>query len=516
MNMNDDLYSTWLPKLLAAGEIDQADIDRACRDVLAAKYDLGLFADPYRRLGKPDDPPFDTNAESRLHRQAAREVAREGLVLLKNRDGLLPLKKQGRIAVIGPLAKSQRDVIGSWSAAGVPRQAVTVYQGLANAVGERATLLYAKGANVSGDQAILDYLNSYNPEVEVDPRSAEAMLEEALRTARDADLVVAVVGESQGMAHEASSRTDLRIPASQRRLLKALKATGKPLVLVLMNGRPLSLGWEQENADAILETWFQWHRRRQCHRRRAVRRAQPQWQADHVLPALGGPGTGLLQPPEHRPADGPRQPRQIHLALFRRSQRPALPVRLRPQLHRVQSLAPAPVQRTAGPWRHPGSAGHAQQQRQARRRHGGPALPAGPGGQPQPSSEGTARVPQGDAGARRIAGDRLPPRRGRPEVLRQPAQAHGRAGRVQGLRRPGFGANRKPQLHPCSEGADRTASVAAAGERQRLSPRPGANARAGAAPGSLNRRPLPPRRSAPRPPSMRPATPPTGCRAKRR
>ena len=102
MNMNDDLYSTWLPKLLAAGEIDQADIDRACRDVLAAKYDLGLFADPYRRLGKPDDPPFDTNAESRLHRQAAREVAREGLVLLKNRDGSLPLKKQGRIAVIGP------------------------------------------------------------------------------------------------------------------------------------------------------------------------------------------------------------------------------------------------------------------------------------------------------------------------------------------------------------------------------------------------------------------------------
>lgn len=95
MNMNDDLYSTWLPKLLAAGEIDQADIDRACRDVLAAKYDLGLFADPYRRLGKPGDPPFDTNAESRLHRQAAREVAREGLVLLKNRGGLLPLKKQG-------------------------------------------------------------------------------------------------------------------------------------------------------------------------------------------------------------------------------------------------------------------------------------------------------------------------------------------------------------------------------------------------------------------------------------
>ncbi|VTM19719.1 beta-D-glucoside glucohydrolase [Pseudomonas aeruginosa] len=101
---------------------------------------------------------------------------------MKNRDGLLPLKKQGRIAVIGPLAKSQRDVIGSWSAAGVPRQAVSVYQGLANAVGERATLLYAKGANVSGDPAILDYLNSYNPEVEVDPRPADEMLDEALRS----------------------------------------------------------------------------------------------------------------------------------------------------------------------------------------------------------------------------------------------------------------------------------------------------------------------------------------------
>ena len=353
MNMNDDLYSTWLPKLLAAGEIDQADIDRACRDVLAAKYDLGLFADPYRRLGKPDDPPFDTNAESRLHRQAAREVAREGLVLLKNRDGLLPLKKQGRIAVIGPLAKSQRDVIGSWSAAGVPRQAVTVYQGLANAVGERATLLYAKGANVSGDQAILDYLNSYNPEVEVDPRSAEAMLEEALRTARDADLVVAVVGESQGMAHEASSRTDLRIPASQRRLLKALKATGAAGAGA--DERPTAvagLGAGKRRRDP--GNLVQWHRRRQRHRRRAVRRAQPQRQADHVLPALGGPGTGLLQPPEHRPADGPRQPRQIHLALFRRSQRPALPVRLRPQLHRVQSrpcACPANGWPAATPWK---------------------------------------------------------------------------------------------------------------------------------------------------------------------
>ncbi|MDU6410417.1 MAG: beta-glucosidase BglX, partial [Yersiniaceae bacterium] len=198
----------------------------------------------------------DTNAESRLHREEAREVARTAMVLLKNRAETVPLAKSGTIAVVGPLAKSQRDIMGSWSAAGVSAQTVTVWQGMQNVAGNKANLLYARGANVTDDQAIVDYLNSYDKAVVNDPRPAQEMIDEAVSVAKRADVVVAVVGESQGMAHEASSRSDITIPESQRDLLKALKATGKPLVLVLMNGRPLALPWENDNADAILETWF--------------------------------------------------------------------------------------------------------------------------------------------------------------------------------------------------------------------------------------------------------------------
>lgn len=259
LSMNDQVYGQQLPLLLKDGEITQTNIDEATRRVLLAKYDLGLFHNPYGRLGLPSDPPLDdaaTNAESRLHRAQAREVARKSLVLLKNDRDTLPLKKRGTIAVIGPLAKSQRDIIGSWSAAGLPRQAVSVYQGLTNAVGKSARLTYARGANVTDDRAIQHYLNEYLPDLEVDPRSPKVMIDEAVRVARQSDVILAVVGEAQGMAHEASSRTDIVIPDSQRDLLRALKATGKPLVIVLMNGRPLALGWENENADAMLETWF--------------------------------------------------------------------------------------------------------------------------------------------------------------------------------------------------------------------------------------------------------------------
>jgi beta-glucosidase len=256
MSMNDTLYGSELAGLLRDGEVTQAEIDAACRRVLAAKWNLGLFEDPYRHIGRAEDDPVDTDAEDRLHRDAARDVARKSLVLLKNDKQVLPLKKRGLIAVVGPLAKSQRDVIGSWSAAGKPRQAITVYDGMANAVGARAGLIYAKGANITDDRAVQEYLNAYSIEVLVDKRTPAAMIAEAVSAARRADVVVAVVGESQGMAHEASSRTDIDIPKSQRDLLRALKATGKPLVIVLMNGRPLALEWENATADAMLETWF--------------------------------------------------------------------------------------------------------------------------------------------------------------------------------------------------------------------------------------------------------------------
>ncbi|MBJ3815415.1 beta-glucosidase BglX [Shimwellia pseudoproteus] len=256
MSMSDEYYSKYLPELLKSGAVSQQELDDATRHVLNVKYDMGLFNDPYSHLGPKESDPADTNAESRLHRDAARQVARESLVLLKNRLNTLPLSKSGTIAVVGPLADSKRDIMGSWSAAGVADQSVTVLQGIKNVVGDKATVHYAKGANVTDDKGAVAFLNEYEPAVTLDKRSPQAMLDDAVKTASQSDVIVAVVGESQGMAHEASSRTDISIPASQQALLAALKKTGKPLVVVLMNGRPLTLVKEDQLADALLETWF--------------------------------------------------------------------------------------------------------------------------------------------------------------------------------------------------------------------------------------------------------------------
>ncbi|WP_350575947.1 beta-glucosidase BglX [Pseudomonas sp. HY2-MNA-CIBAN-0224] len=259
MSMNDKAYGEELPGLLKSGEVPQSDLDNAVREVLGAKYDMGLFADPYLRIGKAEDDPADTNAENRLHRQEARDVARKSLVLLKNNNQTLPLNKQTRIALVGPLANSKVDMLGSWSGAGVPAQSVTVYEGMQKAMGQQGSVTYARGANISDDPKIAEYLNHINTggiDVKDDPRPAQTMIDEAVKAAQHADVVVAVVGESRGMSHESSSRTSLDIPDSQRALISALKTTGKPLVLVLMNGRPLSIEQEQAHADAVLETWY--------------------------------------------------------------------------------------------------------------------------------------------------------------------------------------------------------------------------------------------------------------------
>ncbi len=259
MSMNDSLYGKELPGLLKAGDIAQSDIDNAVREVLGAKYDMGLFKDPYLRIGKAEQDPADLYAPERMHRSEARDVARRSMVLLENRNQTLPLAKTAKIALVGPLAKAPIDMMGSWAAAGRPDQSVTLFDGMRAAMGQQATLTYARGANITGDAKVLGYLNFLNfdaPEVVDDPRPAAQLIAEAVKAAQQADVVVAAVGESRGMSHESSSRTDLNIPASQRELIKALKATGKPLVLVLMNGRPLSIVDEKEQADAILETWF--------------------------------------------------------------------------------------------------------------------------------------------------------------------------------------------------------------------------------------------------------------------
>ena len=170
MSMSDEYYSKYLPALVKSGDVTMAEIDDAARHVLNVKYDMGLFNDPYSHLGPKESDPQDTNAESRLHRAEARDVARKSIVLLKNRLETLPLKKSGTIALIGPLADSQRDIMGSWSAAGVAKQSVSLLQGMRNATEGKATLLYEKGANVTDNKGIQDFLNLYEQAVSVDTR----------------------------------------------------------------------------------------------------------------------------------------------------------------------------------------------------------------------------------------------------------------------------------------------------------------------------------------------------------
>lgn len=260
MSMADKVYTMELPGLVRAGKVKQSDVDNAVREVLGAKYDMGLFHNPFLRIGKAEDDPADPKADSRLHRPQAREMARNSLVLLENRNKTLPLKKSATVALVGPLADAQVDMMGVWSGQAVTAQTITLRRGMENLLsGQSGKLLYARGANVTNDPALVEYLNFLNwdaPEVTQDRRTPQAMIDEAVATAKQADVIVAAVGEARGMSHESSSRTRLDLPESQQALVKALKATGKPLVLVLLNGRPLTLNWERENADALLETWF--------------------------------------------------------------------------------------------------------------------------------------------------------------------------------------------------------------------------------------------------------------------
>jgi beta-glucosidase len=259
MSMHDSAYLAHLAGLVKSGEVSVRDVDDAVREVLGAKYDMGLFQDPYRRIGVAGQDPPDVDAPSRLHRAAALAAARKSLVLLENRGRTLPLRKTGSVAVIGPLADAPIDIMGSWSAAGKSWQSVTLLQGMRDALVGHGRVIYARGANVTDDAGVVGYLNQLNPnkpEIMQDQRSPGDMIAEAVQAARSADVIVVAVGEARGMSHEASNRTSLSLPGSQETLLKALRTTGKPLVVVLMNGRPLTLNWAKENADALLETWY--------------------------------------------------------------------------------------------------------------------------------------------------------------------------------------------------------------------------------------------------------------------
>lgn len=189
------------------------------------------------------------------NRKMAREVAAHSFVLLKNNDQLLPLKKSGTIALVGPLADNHRNMLGTWSVSGDPAKSVTVIEGIKN-VAHDVNIIYAKGANISDDSMLVFRTNKLGIEIEPESRTAEAMIDEAVAAANKADVVVAVVGEAADMSGESSSRGEITIPESQENLLKALVKTGKPVVVVLFNGRPLILKWENDHVGAILDAWF--------------------------------------------------------------------------------------------------------------------------------------------------------------------------------------------------------------------------------------------------------------------
>ena len=252
MDMVADGYVGTLEQALAESKVTLEAINRACRRILEAKYKLGLFDDPYRYL--------DAKRAKKLiytpqHRADARALATETFVLLKNQGGLLPLRKTGKIALIGPLADTKANMPGTWSVAAAFNKYKSLREAMTDAVGNKAQILYAKGSNIMNDAQIEANGSMFGREIR-DSRSADEMLREALDIAAKADIIVAAMGETSEMSGESSSRSSLTIPDAQQALLAALKQTGKPIALLNFSGRATVMNWEDTNLDAILNVWF--------------------------------------------------------------------------------------------------------------------------------------------------------------------------------------------------------------------------------------------------------------------
>ena len=252
MDMVAAAFTGTLEKSLQEGKVTEASINQACRRILEAKYKLGLFDDPYRYL---DEKRARKEIYSTDKRAEARRIAAESFVLLKNDGNMLPLQKKGKIALIGPLANTAANMPGSWSVAAVFSKYKTLLQAMRDAVGSRAEVIYAKGSNICYDKELEARGSMFGREIR-DSRSDKEMLDEAVQTARQADVIVAAIGETSEFSGECASRTDLTIFDAQKDLLTALKATGKPVVLVNFSGRPTVMNWENANFPAILNVWF--------------------------------------------------------------------------------------------------------------------------------------------------------------------------------------------------------------------------------------------------------------------
>lgn len=250
MDMCSKAYSSYLKQCIDEGSVSMNDLDKAVRRVLEAKYKLGLFSNPYRYCDLKRPARDIYTAE---HRQLARDVAAQTFVLLKNDNNLLPLRKQGTIALIGPLADTRSNMVGCWSTADKPEKYSTLREAMTRYLGNKATVLYAQGSNIYLDSVRQRAVETRRP---IPIGDNDKLLQEAISTANKADVVVACLGEMAEMTGESKSRADLNMPDAQLRLLKALLKTGKPVVLLNFSGRPTVLSWESEHVPAIMNVWF--------------------------------------------------------------------------------------------------------------------------------------------------------------------------------------------------------------------------------------------------------------------
>lgn len=255
--VGEGLLST-LKKSVEEGKVSIETINKACARILEAKYDLGLFTNPYKNCdGKDTKLIF-----SKENRSFARKVASESMVLLKNspygteKQPILPLKKQGTIAVIGPMANTAHNMAGTWSVATKQDKSITVLEGIKTIIGNQAEIVHAQGCNIDYDSQFQARTTMFGKEIPWDVRTKEEMLKEALEVSKNADVIIAVIGESAEMSGESSSRTNLDLTEAQKDLIYELKKTGKPIVLVLFTGRPLVIVDENENFSSILNVWF--------------------------------------------------------------------------------------------------------------------------------------------------------------------------------------------------------------------------------------------------------------------
>lgn len=253
MDMVGEGFLTTLKKSLREGKVTMAQIDAACRRVLEAKYKLGLFSDPYKYC---NEQRAATGIFTAANRATARTIAADCFVLLKNQGNILPLKKGGTIALIGPLANNKENMTGTWSVAADFSKSVALLQGLKDVAGTGVNIIYSQGSNLDADSLFTIRAGMFGKPIPWDTRPVEEIREDALKAAAGADVIVAALGESAEMTGESSSRSNIEIPRIQQDLLKALLKTGKPVVLVLFTGRPLAIKWEDEQVPAILNVWF--------------------------------------------------------------------------------------------------------------------------------------------------------------------------------------------------------------------------------------------------------------------